>query len=228
MNSEQPSLEASGGDDVQKRGVWGFLVRHRQVLVDFYIFLNVAGWVGWTTYKTWAQGQMGYVEIAFAVQNLVIVALFLVRRPHRGLDKNLLNQAVAVLAFYSGLAFMGQPATGGPVVHAVSKAITFGAHVLALMTLVNLGRSFGVLIAVRKIETRGLYAWVRHPMYLSDILFRVGFVTSHLNWLTSVLFVASSACYIYRAILEEKFLGQQPEYREYVNRVKYRFIPFVF
>ena len=99
---------------------------------------------------------------------------------------------------------------------------------LGILALVNLGRSCGVLIAFRKIQTRGLYSAVRHPMYLSDILFRVGFMLTHLNWLTSALFVVSSACYVYRAILEERFLAQQPEYREYMRDVKYRFVPFVY
>ena len=196
--------------------------------VNIYVFLNIAAWVGWNTYRTWAQGAMGYVEIAFALQNMVFLTLILIRRQHQGLDKSLFNQSVAAVAFFSGLVFMGQPATGGPAAQMASRGITLAANVLGILSLVNLGRSFGVLIAFRKIQTRGLYSVVRHPMYLSDILFRAGFIATHFNWLTFALFVVSSACYVYRALLEERFLGQQPAYREYMNGVKYRFVPFVF
>jgi protein-S-isoprenylcysteine O-methyltransferase Ste14 len=65
-------------------------------------------------------------------------------------------------------------------------------------------------------------------MYATDILLRMGFLINHFNLLTLILFITSAVCYVYRAILEEQFLMHQPEYREYMHRVKYRFIPFVF
>ncbi len=205
-----------------------WIKRHRQPLINGYIFLNVAGWVASQMVGKWQAGNMGAVEITFAVQNIIFVSLFLLRRQHTGLDRNLLHQAVAVIAFFSGLAFMGQPTTAMHTGQMLSKGVTLAAIVLSILTLINLGRSFGVLIAVRKIETRGLYSVVRHPMYLSDILFRVGYIISHFNGVTVVLFILSSTCYVYRALLEEKFLRQQPEYQAYMNRVKYRFIPFIF
>jgi len=40
--------------------------------------------------------------------------------------------------------------------------------------------------------------------------------------------VLAIACYVWRAILEERFLCQYPEYREYMKKVRYRFVPGVF
>ena len=97
-----------------------------------------------------------------------------------------------------------------------------------LSALLNLGRSFGILIAYREVKSRGLYGIIRHPMYATDILLRIGFTINHCTPFTVIAFIASTGCYVYRAILEERFLIQQPEYREYMHRVKYRFIPFVF
>ena len=51
------------------------------MLVNIYVFLNIAAWVGWSTYKAWAQGQMGYVEIAFALQNMIFLTLMQLRFP---------------------------------------------------------------------------------------------------------------------------------------------------
>lgn len=198
------------------------------MLVNIYVFLNIAAWVGWNMYRTCLEGHIGYVEIAFAVQNMIFLTLILVRRQHHGLDRSVFNQSVAAIAFFSGLVFMGQPSTGGHVTEMLSRGVTLAANILGILAMASLGRSFGILIALRKIQTGGLYSVVRHPMYLSDILFRAGFIATHVNWLTSTLFVISSACYVYRALLEERFLGQTPEYREYMKRVKYRFLPFVF
>ena len=102
------------------------------------------------------------------------------------------------------------------------------SNTLGAITLLNLGRSFGILIAYREVKSGGLYSIVRHPMYGTDILLRIGFVISHFSWLTIFILVASSGCYVYRAILEERFLSKQPDYAEYMKKVKYRFIPYIF
>jgi protein-S-isoprenylcysteine O-methyltransferase Ste14 len=64
-------------------------------------------------------------------------------------------------------------------------------------------------------------------MYATDMLLRVGFLISHFNLFTVIVFIVSTGCYVYRAILEERFLMRQLEYRDYMKRVRYRFIPFV-
>ena len=53
-------------------------------------------------------------------------------------------------------------------------------------------------------------------------------VTRTIIALNLAVFVGSSAAYVYRALLEEKFLAKFEEYRAYVARVRYRFIPGVF
>jgi protein-S-isoprenylcysteine O-methyltransferase Ste14 len=205
-----------------------WLDRHGQTLFNIWLFTVMFAWVVWETHKSWVAGRLNYVEGSFAAQNLVMVALVLVRSRHRAVDHNPWHQAIAMTAFFSGMAFLGQASSGGPLAVSFSQGLTFASNVLGLATLVNLGRSFGILIALRKVKTGGLYSVVRHPMYATDILLRIGFVVSHVTWLTVVLFVVSSGCYVLRARLEERFLGQDPEYQQYVRRVRWRFIPFVY
>lgn len=218
-------MNETAGDSSRNPMAW--VRTHWQMLLNIYLFINIGGWVAWRTYETWAKGAMGYVEAAFTMQSVLFLTLILSRRPHRAVDRNVFHQAVALVAFFSGMAFLGQTSTGGVGAQTASQAVILVAHVLGALCLLNLGRSFGILIALRDIRTQGVYGLVRHPMYVTDILLRVGFLISHLNWLTSTLFVVSSACYVYRAILEERFLGRTSEYQEYMRRVKYRFIPFV-
>ena len=201
---------------------------NRSMLLNIYLFINVLGFAGWQGYSLYRSGELDYVDIGFILQNLVLAGVILTRRRHRVFNGNWAHQAVAAVAFFSGIAFMGQPTTAEGGLLITSRIITLTANLLGIATLFNLGRSFGILIAFRAIKTHGLYGIVRHPMYATDILLRIGFVVSHFNPFTIILFILSTGCYIYRAILEERFLAVQPEYRSYMDRVRYRFIPLIF
>jgi protein-S-isoprenylcysteine O-methyltransferase Ste14 len=80
----------------------------------------------------------------------------------------------------------------------------------------------------RGIVGKGPYAFVRHPAYAAKNLawwlmllpvFSFKIVFSMLAW---------SVLYFLRAITEERHLLQDPEYREYCKKVRYRFIPGFF
>jgi protein-S-isoprenylcysteine O-methyltransferase Ste14 len=206
-----------------------WLLANGQRIVNYYLLANIAGFIAWQCYGSYRSGRLDFIEISFIAQNLVLAWVVLVRHDHIAIDRNPLHQLVALVAFFSGLAFMGQPATGGPTAVAVSQGLLLAANALGIATLFNLGTSFGILIACREIKTGGLYRFVRHPMYGTDILLRIGFVVSHVSLLTLSLFVLSSGCYVWRALLEERFLsGQSADYRGYMQRVRYRFVPGVF
>ena len=191
------------------KGIRAVVEKHGQILFNIFLFVLFSVVVGKDVYEKWSGGKLDYVEIAFVAQNLIMVTFILIRKQHQSVDRNLLHQAVAMIAFFSGAAIFGQPATGGETAQSVSKMIIFAANVLGAITILNLGRSFGILIAYREIKTGGLYAVVRHPMYGTDILLRVGFIVSHFSWLNLAIVIASTGCYLYRAVLEERFLQQQ-------------------
>ncbi len=205
-----------------------YIKGHWQQLLNFYLFANFAGWGVWKTYEYAVQGSLGYVEISFTIQSLILAFVILLRKPHKSVNANLFHQAVALAAFMSGAGFMGQPVSGGDLSRTISEIIIFMANIIGIVTLLNLGRSFGILIAFRELKSSGLYGVVRHPMYGTDILLRIGFLASHMNPVTILLFIFSTSCYLYRAVLEERYLCGYPEYKAYMEKVRYRFIPFVF
>ncbi|MBF0107080.1 MAG: isoprenylcysteine carboxylmethyltransferase family protein [Deltaproteobacteria bacterium] len=175
--------------------------------------------------KPW---QIDYVGVSFVIQNFIFAGLLLIRRQHQAVNKNIWDQTVALIAFCSGALIMDQPNEATGLALTASQIVTFMANVLGALCMLNLGRSFGILIALRKVVSTGVYGVVRHPMYLSDILLRVGFLVSHFNLFTFCVVAGSSLFYVYRALLEERFLKQEHAYAAYMQRVKYRFIPFVF
>jgi len=80
----------------------------------------------------------------------------------------------------------------------------------------------------RGIVTTGAFSWVRHPAYAAK----------NLAWWIALLPVLSipavlsmafwSFLYFLRAITEERHLGNDPDYREYCKKVRWRFIPGIF
>lgn len=83
-------------------------------------------------------------------------------------------------------------------------------------------------LCYKKIQTKGPYAIVRHPatsfkllyFFLAFFRYRVaytlaGFI-SYLMWMI---------VYVCRALVEERFLRRFPDYRNYMKKTRYRFIP---
>ncbi|MFA6233366.1 MAG: isoprenylcysteine carboxylmethyltransferase family protein [Bacteroidota bacterium] len=207
--------------------VLAWFKEHKSLLVNIYIALNLLIFAAGSIYFSLRGKTLDYNIIAYTIQSSILIFYIIIRKPHKRIDGNYLHQFIALAAFYSGLLFIWQPRTGGESVQIVSNIIIFTANVLAIVTIFNLGRSFGIMIALREVKTGGLYSIVRHPMYGTDILLRIGFLVSHFSPLTVVLMIVSILFYIYRAILEERYLGEQEEYRAYMRKVRYRFIPYV-
>lgn len=109
----------------------------------------------------------------------------------------------------------------------IAEVLMLAAHIY---TDVSLGPSVAN-ITLRKLQTRGFYSFIRHPgttlklsyFLLSSIFFKVfwqfRFIYGYLMW---------GMVYVLRAITEERHLKHFAEYREYMKKVKYRFLPGIF
>jgi protein-S-isoprenylcysteine O-methyltransferase Ste14 len=98
---------------------------------------------------------------------------------------------------------------------------------LALMATVGLGRSFGLIAGNRGVKTGGVYRLVRHPMYAAYYFGHVGYVLVYPSGRNLFIAAATMVALYVRAIVEERFLEMDPEYRAYRERVPWRFIPLV-
>ena len=205
-------------------------VKNAQTLINIYLFINILGVILWRVYGLYKLGRLDFIETAFVLHNCALAWVVLIRQRHIRVDRNLLHQCIAVIAFFSGIAFIGRTAAyDNPVVAGISGVIMAAAGLLGLITVLNLKDSFGILIACREIKTHGLYRFVRHPMYAADILLRIGYLVSHCTVFTISIFILSTACYVWRAVLEEQFLeNQSDDYKAYMAAVRYRFVPGCF
>jgi len=99
---------------------------------------------------------------------------------------------------------------------------------LATVGLAFLGRSIAVVAANRGVKTYGMYRVVRHPMYAAYIVTYVGYVASYPTLRNCVITAATIAMLNARALAEERFLQRDSVYEEYLDRVRWRFVPYVY
>lgn len=99
------------------------------------------------------------------------------------------------------------------------------AAALSLVSLLTIGRRFGVRPALRGLATTGPYRFVRHPMYLSYILGDIGYNLQEWNFVTVLLVLIGWMSLVYRVHAEEGLLSQHAEWPAYSAAVRYRLFP---
>jgi protein-S-isoprenylcysteine O-methyltransferase Ste14 len=82
--------------------------------------------------------------------------------------------------------------------------------------------------ADQKVVSTGLYALVRHPMYVGGLVFVLGIPLALGSWWGLLTFIPLTMVIAWRLLDEERFLARNMSgYEEYRSKVKYRLIPFV-
>ena len=96
---------------------------------------------------------------------------------------------------------------------------------LILWSLITLGPRFGIAPADRGLTCCGPYQYLRHPMYLGELLFRLSMVFSSPQWILAFcLSIALLVIQLWRILREEKIIEG---YGCYTRIVPWRLIPGV-
>lgn len=99
---------------------------------------------------------------------------------------------------------------------------------ISLGAKLSLRRSFGVVAANRGVKRTGLYAAVRHPMYLGYFLTYAGILMLNPSLFNLGLLSLWAVMQIARIVAEEKVLFQDETYRAHAEKVRFRLVPFVY
>ena len=92
-------------------------------------------------------------------------------------------------------------------------------YAVSVWALTHLGRSFAVLVSVRKVVDSGPYAYVRHPIYLGYAIDLCGLLLTSFSPAMLLLGAGFAAFLVIRARLEEEMLSAADAgYRESVAR----------
>ena len=114
---------------------------------------------------------------------------------------------------------------------AIGTGIFSAGLALAIAGRVQLGDNWSDIETARilpeqAVVQRGVYRYVRHPIYVGDLLLLLGLELSLNSWLVLGVAVLTPVV-LARAVGEEEMLkAKLPGYREYCRTTK-RFIPFV-
>jgi protein-S-isoprenylcysteine O-methyltransferase Ste14 len=82
--------------------------------------------------------------------------------------------------------------------------------------------------AEQKLASRGLYKFVRHPMYAGSLILMLGIPLALGSYWGLLLIIPGLLVLVFRILDEEKLLSQElAGYREYKQRVHFRLVPYV-
>jgi len=82
--------------------------------------------------------------------------------------------------------------------------------------------------AGQKVITTGLYGVVRHAMYVGVLIMMIGIPLALDSWWGLVILIPGVVGFVFRSLDEEKMLMQELDgYSEYMQKVHYRLVPYV-
>lgn len=173
--------------------------------------------------KMWMQtGELKGLGVVF--QESLIVALFIARRPASHTTRSPIAWIATGVGAFSILLLRpeGEPIAGLGALWAAMQVVAAVGYVTSLGFL---GRSFGVVPALRGVRTSGPYAWVRHPVYAAYLLGNIGYLLeSPTAWNLGVIALQTLG-QVVRMDHEERVLSEDSEYVEYRQRVRWRLVP---
>ena len=102
---------------------------------------------------------------------------------------------------------------------ALSAALLLVGNTVCILAVLDLARSLSIMPEARALVTTGLYARIRHPLYLAEAMALVGISLQFRSWPAALVLAASFYVQIRRMAWEESILTAAfPEYAEYRRR----------
>src|SRR4051812_10837842 len=183
----------------------------------------------WQALET-ARGALAITANVATMLFLALIAAMTVarRRPVRKAEGWLPRGAAlaGVLLLYALLLL--PRAEPEPLWDGASLALVLAGSALCSIALLQLGRSLSVMPEARRLVTAGLYARIRHPLYLAEAIAAFGALLQYRSAAALSLVAVQLGVQLWRMQEEEKvLLAAFPDYASYRARTA-RLIPGVY
>ena len=156
-----------------------------------------------------------------------VVVLTLLRRSAVAVDRSVRARILTTMPML-GPPLLAPSALLPLAPEALTVAMACAGLALVIAGKITLGRSFALLPANRGVVSKGLYRFVRHPIYLGYLVTHVAFLLASPSVWNIVALVAADLALLARAVCEEQTLAKDPAYRDYQARVRWRVAPGIF
>ena len=161
------------------------------------------------------------------IAEFTVLIFVLIRRPTTAISLRLGDWLLAITATCAPLLI--QPGTDLlPQLAALGVALVFFGNCFQIWAKLFLRRSFGIAPANRGIKSDGPYRFVRHPMYAGYLVAHIGVMVLMPSLFNLAVYIVGWWAQILRLKAEEELLGQDPAYREFMGKVRWRLVPGVF
>lgn len=188
-------------------------------LISILEFAGLAFWIALGGLRLLDAWQNAHIIPALLAAQSGLMAWLLVTRGGQAADPSWTQKLIAWVSALLPLALRIHDET------LVGQIITGLGLLLVLWALGTLGRSFGIAPADRGLVKDGPYRFIRHPMYLGELISLVGAVIGDASLWNIALIHVLLLTLLLRMRWEERALSN---YETYASQVSWRVIPFIF
>jgi len=177
-------------------------------------------------YEHWHHG---FPLIAWALNVLILVVTMIIRRPPKRVTPNPWYWLLAFVATYWDVLILSFLQQGRPLVNNwVTDSIAIAGLLTVIWARLSLGRNIGFVPAQRELVHSGAYAYMRHPVYTGGLLTTLAFLLRAFSPQNALLMGLRILWFIpIKSLVEESFLRADPQYAEYMQQVRARWIPYI-
>jgi len=197
--------------------------------LDRTIAAIACGPITYGAYYRYQHFHHGLPLIASVLNTLILVITMVIRRPPKRVTPNPWYWLLAFVASYWLVFILFFLQKGGPLVTSwISDSIAILGLLVVIWARLSLGRNIGLVPAQRELVHSGAYAFMRHPVYTGFLLTSLAFLLRAYSPLNAALIGVGVFWFIpVKSLVEEDFLRADPQYAEYMCRVRARWIPFL-
>ena len=188
-------------------------------------FLMAALWGAFAYRHVQAFDHSGeWTYLLIALSETVTATFFILRSTPKTVSSDPLDWLFAIAGTFTPLFF--SPSEWGVLPWA--RHLVMVGVALQIIGMISLNRSFALVAAKRQVKTRGMYRYVRHPLYASYLLMFTGYTLANTTAANIFVYVMTVGFLYVRLMREEKHLAIDATYAAYMRQVRFRVIPFVF
>jgi protein-S-isoprenylcysteine O-methyltransferase Ste14 len=180
-------------------------------------------------YYRYTHSHHGIPLIASVLNTSILILTMVIRRPPKRVTPNPWYWLLAFFATYWLLFIIFFLQQGSALVaNWITDSLAILGFLVMLWARLSLGRNIGFVPAQRELVSTGAYAFMRHPVYTGLLITSGAFVLRAYSPLNALLLGLGAFWFIpIKSLVEEDFLRQDPQYADYMKRVRARWIPFV-